>query len=47
MQLSTMLLGRGGFEQGIIIAHHPEVTDGLPGRLYVRATDTVSTLEVA
>jgi len=43
-QLNAMLLGRSGFEQAIIIAHHPDVTDGLPGKLVVAASEQGSTV---
>lgn len=46
-QLLTMLRGRAGFEQAFIVAHHPDVIDGLPGRLLVQAGAVASTVEVA
>lgn len=44
--LTSMLRGAAAFEQAFIIAHHPDVLDGLPGRLLVRAGAVASTVEV-
>jgi DNA repair exonuclease SbcCD ATPase subunit len=35
--LTAMLRGRHGFEQAFVVAHHPDVLDGLPGRVMVEA----------
>lgn len=45
--LVAMLRGSAGFEQAFIVAHHPDVIDGLPARLVVRAGEAASSVEVA
>lgn len=45
--LSSMLRGSAGFEQAFIVAHHPDVIDGLPARLVVSAGEKISTVEAA
>lgn len=44
-QLMLMLRGRAGFEQAFIIAHHPDVLDGLPGSILVGARSDSSVLQ--
>lgn len=44
--LVALLRGASGFEQAFIVAHHPDVLDGLPGRILVTRTATGSTAEV-
>lgn len=45
--LVAMLRGSAGFEQAFIVAHHPDVIDGLPARLVVRAGEVASSIEAA
>lgn len=44
--LATMLRGRYGFEQALVIAHHSSVLDALPGRIEVINDGTKSTARV-
>lgn len=44
--LTTSLMGRYGFEQGFIIAHHDDVMSSMPGRIKVIGTPSGSRIEV-
>ena len=45
--LATLLRGRYGFSQALVVAHDRGIMDAMPGRLVVSATDTASTVAVA
>lgn len=44
--LVALLRGSSGFEQAFIVAHHPDVLDGLPGRILVNRGVDGSTAKV-
>ena len=44
--LVSLLQGASGFQQAFIVAHHPDVLDGLPGRILVTRSASGSTASV-
>lgn len=42
--LRAMLLGRAGFEQAFVVAHHLDVLEGLPDELVIRGGPTTSSV---